>query len=185
MPHASTAGKLLIATPAIGDGTFEQSVIFMLHHDPAGALGVTINRPSELPVHELLPRWADLASEPSVVFSGGPVEPNGFIGVGRCPGEPAEGLLAVPDTDLVTVDLDSDPALTAAHVDRLRLFRGYSGWGARQLDTELAGGAWFTVDPVASDMWSTVPGELYESVLRRQAGSLRWFANAPLDPTQN
>lgn len=185
MPHASTAGKLLIATPAIGDGTFEQSVIFMLHHDLAGALGVTINRTSELAVQELLPRWADLATEPSVVFSGGPVEPNGFIGVGRSTGEASEGLMRVPGTDLVTVDLDGDPALTAAHVDRLRLFRGYSGWSAHQLDTELAAGAWFTVDPVASDMWSSEPGELYESVLRRQAGSLRWFANAPLDPSQN
>lgn len=185
MPPSSTAGKLLVATPAIGDGTFEQSVIFMLHHDPEGALGVIVNQPSELLVDELLPRWADLVTQPGVVFSGGPVEQNGFIGVGRSVGEVPEGLMQVPGSDLVTIDLEADPALTAGHVDRLRLFRGYAGWGARQLDTELAGGAWFCVDAVESDMWSHDPTELYTTVLSRQKGNVRWFANAPLDPTQN
>ena len=185
MTHDSTAGKLLIATPAIGDGNFEQSVIYMLHHDPAGALGVIVNRPTELPVHELLPRWGDLATEPGMIFAGGPVEPNGFIGVGRAVGDQPDDVIPVPGTDLVTVDLEGDPALTGAHIDRLRLFRGYAGWGAHQLDTELSAGAWFTVESVPSDMWSAVPAKLYEEVLLRQRGELRWFANAPTDPSQN
>lgn len=185
MTRESTVGKLLIATPAIGDGNFEQSVIFMLHHDADGALGVIINEPSELAVEELLPRWAELIIDPAVIFQGGPVQKNGFIGVGRRIGELAEGALAVPDSDLVTVDLDSDPALAAAQVDRLRLFRGYSGWAPHQLDTELAAGAWFTVVSKPEDMWSPDPSALYEQVLLRQQGDLRWFANAPLDPSQN
>ena len=184
MSHAPTAGKLLIATPAIGDGNFEQSVIFVLHHDTDGALGVILNRPSELRVEELLPRWNDLSTEPGVIFSGGPVETNGFIGVGRAVGPQPDDVVAVPGTDLVTVDLESDPALTQAHIDRLRLFRGYAGWGAHQLDTELSAGAWFIVDP-ADDMWSNSPDTLYEQVLLRQRGEMRWFANAPLDPSQN
>ena len=185
MALESTAGKILIATPAIGDGNFEQSVIYMLHHDTDGALGVIINRPSELPVEELLPRWGDLATAPGLVFSGGPVETNGFIGVGRAVGTQPEDVEPVPGTDLVTVDLEIDPALTGAHVDRLRIFRGYAGWGAHQLDTELSAGAWFTVASHDGDMWSSDPSGLYEKVLRRQSGDLRWFANAPLDPSQN
>ncbi len=186
MPHTSTAGKLLIATPAIGDGTFEQAVIYMLHHDAAGALGVVINQASDLLVDELLPRWAELTIEPKVVFSGGPVERNGFIGVAHATVETTdETVIPVPGSDLVTIDLEADPALTAAHIDKLRLFRGYAGWGAHQLDTELAAGAWFTVEADDSDMWSPEPQQLYESVLRRQKGTLRWFAIAPLDPSQN
>ncbi len=185
MPHETTAGKLLIATPAIGDGNFEQSVIYILHHDTDGALGVIINHPTQLAVAELLPRWGDLATEPPVIFTGGPVETNGFIGVGRLLGELPEELIGVPGTDLVTVDLESDPVLTGAHIDRLRLFRGYAGWGAHQLDTELAAGAWFTVPSLESDMWSAEAEGLYEQVLLRQRGELRWFANAPLDPSQN
>jgi len=115
---------LLIATPAIGDGNFEQSVIYMLHHDEGGALGVIINKPSEIDGRELLPRWGDLTVDPQVVFTGGPVETNGFIGVGRGVGEQPETTIKVDGTDLVTVVLESDPELTAAHIDRLRLFRG-------------------------------------------------------------
>lgn len=185
MARESTAGKLLIATPAIGDGNFEQSVIFILHHDADGALGVIINEPSELAADELLPRWAQLTIEPAVIFDGGPVQRNGFIGVGRSIGEVAEGALRVPDSDLLTVDLDSDPVLARTQIDRLRLFRGYSGWGPRQLDTELAAGAWFTVEAQPEDVWSPDPSTLYEQVLLRQRGDLRWFANAPIDPSQN
>ena len=190
MPHESTTGRLLIATPAIGDGNFEQSVIYMLHHDTDGALGVIINRPTELDIAELLPRWGDLAADPAVIYHGGPVEQNGFIGVGqRVVGydeaNPPEGTVPVEATNLVTVDLDGDPAITAAHIGGLRLFRGYAGWGAHQLDTELAAGAWFTVDSDVTDMFSESPDGLYERVLKRQRGELRWFANAPLDPSQN
>lgn len=185
MARESTVGKLLIATPAIGDGTFEQSVIFMLHHDADGALGVIINEPTELPVAELLPRWSDLICDPAVIFTGGPVQKDGFIGVGRRVGEPGDGALVVPDSDVMTIDLDSDPVLAAAQTDQIRLFRGYSGWGPLQLDTELTAGAWFTVGALPDDMWSADPSTLYEEVLLRQQGDLRWFANAPLDPTQN
>ena len=185
MANDTTVGKLLIATPAIGDGNFEQSIIFMLHHDPAGALGVIINRPSELRVEELLPRWVELATAPAVIFNGGPVEPNGFIGVGRSVGPQPDDVVPVPGTDLVTIDLEGDPALTGAHVDTLRLFRGYAGWGAHQLDTELSAGAWFTVTALPEDMWAAEPSGLYEQVLLRQSGEMRWFANAPLDPSQN
>jgi len=190
MTRVSTTGKLLIATPAIGDGNFEQSVIYVLHHDADGALGVIINDPTQLAVGELLPRWGDLATSPAVIFTGGPVEQNGFIGVGhRVAGydeqNPPDETVPVMGTDLVTVNLESDPAIAAAHIDQLRLFRGYSGWGAHQLDTELAAGAWFTVDSASSDLWSTEPQKLYERVLRRQSGDMRWFANAPLDPSQN
>jgi len=190
MTQPRTTGKLLIATPAIGDGNFEQSVIYMLHHSTDGALGVIINRPSQLDVGELLPRWGDLAATPSLIFSGGPVEENGFIGVGRRvaaynDADPPEGTVPVDETDLVTIDLEGDPAIAAAHVDQLRLFRGYSGWGAHQLDTELAAGAWFTVESQPTDMWSDTPEQLYEQVLLRQRGTIRWFANAPLDPSQN
>jgi len=183
----------LAYTPAIGEGNFEQSVILMLHHDADGALGVIINQPSALDVSELLPRWSDLIADPNRIFSGGPVEQNGFIGIGRH----SDTSFADADLEtlgfaplaathrLATVDLESDPAITAAHIDQLRIFRGYAGWGARQLDGELNAGAWFTVASEPDDLWSTEPQGLYEQVLRRQSGDMRWYANAPTDPTVN
>ena len=188
MPE-NTTGRLLVASPAIRDGVFDRSVVFMLHHDDVGALGVIINRPSQLEIDELLPRWADVTFDPAVVFEGGPVEPNGFIGVARSLGDLGEvaSEIATPigPGDLCTVDLDADPAIAAAVVDRLRIFRGYAGWSPGQLDGELSRGSWFTVDAETTDLWSEQPDGLYERVLRRQEGDLRWFANVPEDPSLN
>lgn len=182
----STAGRLLVASPAIADGIFDQSVIFMLHHDPFGALGVIINRPSELAIEDLLPRWSDLLFEPSVIFEGGPVEPAGFIGVAQVSGEFLSELVTpIGPSNLATVDLEGDPALASVGMDRLRIFRGYAGWSPGQLDGELSNGGWFNVDADAGDLWSADPTTLYQRVLRRQTGDLRFFANAPQDPTVN
>lgn len=185
MHPASTAGRLLVATPAIDGGIFQQSVIFMLHHDPLGALGVRIDLPSTLEVEELLPGWADVVTTPAVIFTGGPVETNGFIGLARAIGAAPENSTAIDGTNLVTVDLDGDPVLTRAGIDRLRIFAGYAGWAPRQLDAELASGSWFTVAPEPEDLWSASAATLYEAVLLRQGGTLRWYANAPLDPSLN
>ena len=126
--ESSTAGRLLVATPTIMDGIFDQAVVFMLHHDPVGALGVIINDPSPLQIDELLPRWADLAHEPAVIFGGGPVEPNGFIGIAHRVGETDESIAApIGQSEFVTVDLDADPAIAVATLQRLRIFRGYAG----------------------------------------------------------
>ncbi|MEM7096237.1 MAG: YqgE/AlgH family protein [Actinomycetota bacterium] len=188
---ANTTGRLLVASPQIRDGFFDRSVVFMLHHDEMGALGVIISRPTGLEIEELLPRWAPLTLEPAVVFDGGPVEPNGFIGVARgvdgADFDDDDDAIATPvgPGDLVTVDLDADPALAATMVDRLRIFRGYSGWAPGQLEGELNRGGWFIIDADVGDLWSEDPATLYETVLRRQEGELRWFANVPDDPSLN
>lgn len=187
----STAGRLLVATPVISDGVFDRSVVFMLHHDPVGALGVVINRPSDLAVDELLPRWSDLTTDPSVIFSGGPVEPDGFIGVAMVAPDSHQLEMFTPVDDapatsnVVSLDLEGDPAIAASVVERMRIFRGYAGWGPGQLDSELAHDAWFALNVDAGDLWAAEPDQLYDRVLRRQPGRLGWFANAPADPTLN
>lgn len=186
MPHVSTAGQLLVATPAISDGNFDQTAIYMLHHDPVGALGVVLNRPTEVAAGEVLPRWADLLSEPTMLFAGGPVEQNGIIGLAEVrPGAPADLAHVGDNATVATIDLDSDPAIAAAWVIRMRLFRGYSGWGPNQLDSEINAGAWFTVGAELDDIWDADPPTLGERIFRRQSGTLRWFANAPDEPTLN
>src|SRR5688500_5215898 len=71
----SLTGKLLVATPMLVDPNFFRTVILVLAHDEEGALGVVLNRPSELELAEAMPTWAPNASSPPVVFVGGPVQP--------------------------------------------------------------------------------------------------------------
>ena len=71
------AGMLLVATPQLLDPNFADTVVLMLDVDEGGALGVVLNRPSGVPVAEVLETWGEIASEPEVLFRGGPVEHRG------------------------------------------------------------------------------------------------------------
>lgn len=186
--HESVRGRLLVATPSLLDPNFVHTVVLMLEHSPDGAVGVVLNRPSEIPLAEALPSWGGVPSDPSVVFAGGPVQMDGVIGLARigAVGEDAPPVGVTPLwRGLGTVDLDVPPGDVFPRVDRFRLYAGYSGWGARQLESELAANSWFVVDRAPTDAWTVEPELLWAQVLRRQPGKIAQFANCPLDPATN
>lgn len=179
----SHVGRLLVATPLIGDGNFERTVILLLTHGDAGAFGVVLNRPSGTEVAEIIPEWADVAAEPKVMFIGGPVGPNAVIGLGR-PGPDQRPSSWQPLVqDIGTIDLNA--AEEALACPEVRLFAGSAGWAPGQLEDELAEGAWWLVDVGTDDVFTGDPLGLWPAVLRRQGGPLAWFANHPLDPAVN
>ncbi|HEX2118860.1 MAG TPA: YqgE/AlgH family protein [Acidimicrobiales bacterium] len=179
-------GRLLVATPNLEDPNFERTVVLVLEHAPSeGALGVVLNRPSDLDLAEPLPEWARAAAHPSVVFIGGPVSPSAAVCLARV-GRPGEAQGWDPVLGPVgTLDLDSDPDEAIARIDEIRVFAGYAGWGPGQLEAEIAAGGWFVVDAEASDPLSPAPEDLWATVLRRQRGTLALFAAYPPDPSLN
>jgi len=76
-------GRLLVATPVIGDPNFERTVVLILEHGTEGAFGLVLNRPTELDLLDPLPQWYSFAATPSVVFVGGPVEQERAIALAR------------------------------------------------------------------------------------------------------
>lgn len=185
MDTTSLRGRLLVSTPGLRDPNFDRTVVLVLEHDEGGALGLVLNRASRTPVGEVLPAWQDIASEPDVVFVGGPVDPSAAICLGSCrPGATSEAIQLV--TPFVgVVDLDTDPALITHEVAYVRIFAGYAGWGAGQLDEEIESDGWFVVDALPGDAFSPMPGVLWPAVLRRQPGRLALFSTYPEDPTHN
>ncbi|HET7529759.1 MAG TPA: YqgE/AlgH family protein [Mycobacteriales bacterium] len=180
------ADRLLVASPALREPTFARTVILLLEHNAdAGAFGIVLNRPESAPVVDVVPSVADLATEPGVVFNGGPVSPTTAIALGLAgAGTEPEGWTPVL-APIVTVDLDHDPALLAATLRELRVFAGYAGWAPGQLEQEVAEGAWYVVDALPGDPFLDDPGRLWRSVLRRQGWPLSAVAVCPLDPTMN
>jgi len=173
------AGRLLVASPILLDPNFARTVVLILQHDEEGALGVVLNRPTAEPVEFHLPEWAPRLEEPPVVFLGGPVEPAVAIGVVR-------SQRSLEPTALVgvgMVDLGADPASTPA--GPVRVFSGYSGWGAEQLEAELAEEAWIVVNALPVDVFTDRPDALWSDVLRRQGGELAMLAGYPADPSLN
>ena len=176
-----------MATPALGDSNFERSVVLVLDHDEDGALGIVINRPTPVDVAEVLPVWQPLATEPGVLFQGGPVALDSALGLALVPGEGEDEPLGWRRVvgRLGLVDLDVPPEVLAAEVTRLRIFAGYAGWGAGQLETELEEDSWVVETARSSDVFAEDPSRLWEDVLKRKGSSFDLLRLMPLDPTQN
>jgi putative transcriptional regulator len=174
-------GKLVVATASLVDPNFHLTATLILEHGEHGALGVVLNRPSETPVEDVLPDWRAVASDPKVVFQGGPVQPSTVIALARSASGAPDGWQQVAGT-LGVLDLDTDPLDVAGAIDGLRVFAGYAGWGAGQLEAEVGTGAWFVVDGLPDDPFCADPDELWRRVLRRQGGL---FTTVAVNPTLN
>jgi len=185
------AGHLLVATPLLGDPNFRRTVILVVEDEPdEGTLGVVLNRPTEVPVGQVLEPWTELVTDPSVVFQGGPVSPTSALALAIVPGkdEPV-GWRALETSALMAriglVDLDTPPQLLAGGIDSFRVFAGYAGWGPGQLRAEIEEGAWYVVPAEASDAFAPEPELLWQAVLRRAGGTLALVATYPDDPSLN
>ena len=182
--HTTCRGKLLVATPPLTDPNFDRSVVYVLEHTPDGAVGVVLNRPlDEDPPGELM-TWTPLMSHPATLFAGGPVDEGALIALARLEG-PVDGAWSQVTDGLGSIDLMLDPSEVADDVLALRVFRGYSGWGAGQLDVELVEGAWMVFPAELGDVFSPDPEDLWRAVVRRQGGKVAWLANAPDDLSAN
>ncbi|HEX3930433.1 MAG TPA: YqgE/AlgH family protein [Nocardioides sp.] len=180
------AGMLLLASPELVDPNFVDAVVLLLDTDENGAMGVVINRPSPVPVVSVLADWGEIVAEPEVLFRGGPVSPEGALAVALLRDQGAVGPGLRPVTErLAIVDLegtadDIDPA-----VDGVRIFAGYAGWGAGQLEGEIEGGDWYVLPSLPPDAFQADPSDLWREVMRRQPGELAWHVNRPADPELN
>lgn len=185
MTLVSHAGQLLVASPLLGESAFAQAVVFLLDHDADGALGVVLNRPTPVPVAQVLPTWQGFASGPDVLFQGGPVALDNALALGSVPGteEPLGWRRVLGPLGLV--DLDTPPELLAADLHAMRIFAGYAGWSPGQLEDELAEDAWFLVDAAPGDVFSGSPAALWRAVLRRQRGAVALLSGYVEDPTRN
>jgi len=184
MARDRLAGMLLVATPVMRDPNFDHTVVLLLDHNPEGALGVVLNRPSSAEVAEPLPSWTDHAAPPPVVFIGGPVAPGSAICLARSVADGSDGWQPLFG-GLGTVDLARSPDELGAPIEAVRVFAGYAGWGAGQLESEIDAGAWFVLARDAGDALAADPTGLWQQVLRRQGGVVAAMATFPAELSEN
>ena len=191
MEDESLSGRLLAATPLLGDPNFRRTVVLIVEDDKdEGTLGVVLNRPTEVPLDQVLESWTSLVSGPPVVFRGGPISPNSALALAMPQGsaEPL-GWRSLPGVALKSriglVDLGAPPELLADGISSMRVFAGYAGWGAGQLRDEIEEGAWYVLPGNPDDAFAAEPERLWEQVLRRQGGELALVATYPEDPIWN
>jgi putative transcriptional regulator len=181
----SLAGKLLVASPLLDDPNFNRTVVLLCAHSDGGAFGLVLNRPSFVEVGDHLPQWLELLAAPSLLFNGGPVEPASAFGLASARSDvPEDGWMPVTER-LGLLDLGQDIGRLATRVKAVRIFAGYAGWSAGQIESEIEAEGWFVVESDPRDLFSSDPEGLWRTVLRRQAGKLAMFAFFPSDPAAN
>ncbi|MBG0563096.1 YqgE/AlgH family protein [Actinoplanes aureus] len=183
----SMTGQLLVATPTLKDPNFDRTVVLLVAHETGGALGVVLNRATEVPVSEVLGNWGELAGDPAVLFEGGPVQPESAICLARTRPEVKKRVSGFHPVSgsLGTLDLSVDPDRMRENVAGIRVFAGYSGWSAGQLEEEIAAGSWFVFDALPGDPFVERPDDLWAMVLRRQGDILAAVAHFPPDVSLN
>ena len=165
-PLAPAKGRLLIARRELVDPNFSQTVVLLLEYSAEGSLGVIVNRPAGIQPGKLLPDVKALASYDGPVYLGGPVALDSIVWLGR-------GCESLEDVERVFGDVcyggTLEPlvefARSAATPTRLRLYVGYAGWGAGQLDRELAHGDWHVLEGREERVFMDDPHELWEHLV--------------------
>lgn len=182
---APRPGELLISTSTGGAGIFNRSVVLLLD-TAAGALGMILNQPSEMPVEKVLPQWHDLVDPPQHLFAGGPVSVNGAICVAKLadPAEEPPGFHRA-FLDVGLVHLDTPVELVEGAYSDLRIFAGYSGWDVGQLENELADGRWHRASGREADIFGSDPRSLWRRTLKRVGGEAALLAGWAESPELN
>ncbi len=166
----------LIAMPGLADELFGRSVVFMCEHSERGALGLVINKPSDILLPKLFEKVElplsreDLLEQP--VFQGGPVQTErGFVlHEAVNPEQDGESVyastLSIPGGLEMTTSKDVLEAMAAgAGPRRVFVSLGYASWGQGQLESELAENAWLTVAADIEIIFDTPVAERYDRAL--------------------
>lgn len=159
---ASLTNHFLIAMPALADSNFYRTVTLVCEHSPDGAMGIVINRATDLRLGDILEQLEITATDRALaaqpVYLGGPVQNNrGFV-----IHEPLgnwESTLPVTDTVGVSTSRDILAAIAEQRgPDRYLVALGYAGWGAGQLEREIAENSWLS-SPASREILFELPLE--------------------------
>ena len=163
--HSDTAelslGKVLVASSKLGDPNFAESVILITSYDPGkGTMGLILTRPTDVPLSKAFPDIKPPNSDP--VYMGGPVETTTAQALLRSRTKP-EGAERIIEDVFVTGNKDTiDKAVrSGAEPSRFRLYVGYGGWSAGQLEHEIDLGAWHVLKASARIAFDDDPPSLW------------------------
>jgi putative transcriptional regulator len=156
-------GVFLYASPDLREPNFAETVVLLLEYGPKGAMGLVINRPTALKADEALKGASSLRK--LVLYWGGPVQADAVFGLVRSARSPKNGARVLDDVFLTARRKDLDSAVRADEAGTgVRLYAGYAGWGAGQLEAEVLRNGWIVAAGDADAVFSKRPEEVWEKV---------------------
>ena len=167
-PKELAKGRFLVASERLNGSYFQQSVILLIEHGPGGALGVVINRPTAVPLAQLLPNLEALQKRDDRAFAGGPVAPRAMMILFRAKDPPPNSrhvfadIYASGNFDTLKQIVESDDEHTS-----FRAYAGNSGWAPRQLEGEVLRGSWAIVSADADAVFEMDPSAIWPKFKER------------------
>lgn len=160
--EAPAAGKLLVATDEIHGEIFARTVILLLHYDENGAMGLVVNRPTDVEPGEVMEDSGTLSDYQGTLFWGGPVEMAGLRVLAHAGERPSGATTILDGIHLVPFEAMLD--ILPADATRLRLYIGYAGWAPGQLDGELDIGSWHVRDATREIVFAEDPRSIWRDL---------------------
>lgn len=163
-------GKFLVASRAIADPRFRETVILLIRHDRNGAMGLIINRPGTVKLSALFPEVKELEKRADTMFLGGPVGRNEIFMLIRSKGIPEESLYVMKEVYVSSsLTLLKRIAGDSKAKEKFRLYDGYAGWGSGQLEQELLRGDWHILEADAETVFEKDSEKIWQEFILRSS----------------
>jgi putative transcriptional regulator len=181
----SLQGNCLLASPFMDDPNFYRSVIYLVRHSDDHAFGLILNRPTDFQLDKVVSMFCEhKCVHDGQLYCGGPVD-GPLIALHDQP-----ELCSEPCIDGLSMTSDQDKLLKlfVTPSAKLKLFDGFAGWGAGQLEQELETGSWLIADVDADLVLSDDP-DMWENLLKRIGQNIlsvdEKISDSPIDPEWN
>ncbi len=163
-------GRFLVASRNAKDPRFSETVVLLVEYSARGAMGLIINQPTGVRLSELVPEMEGLKDRQDTVYDGGPVNRNQLLLLARTGSRPPESLHVFGDVYISSSRLTLQQMIDRGGAkEKFRLYVGYAGWAAGQLDREIARGDWHVVRADAETIFDRKPSEVWPELIRRAA----------------
>ena len=168
-------GKFLVAAQHLNDSNFSQTVIYLVAYSQRGALGVVVNRPTDVQLARALPHLEDQPHAQDLIYAGGPVGQTRMLLLIRSNTFPLEEVLPITQEVSVTSSPDNLALLAAAATAQFYVYAGYAGWSPGQLDSEVARGDWRVMPGDPTTLFDTDLQNIWSALLHQgDRGDTEW-----------
>jgi len=172
-PPSLKKGVFLIATTKLHGTSFEKSVILLTEYGAHGAMGLAINRPTTIPLTDVVPELKDHANSANArIYLGGPVHPMAIIFLARS-STPLDGGVPVFRDIFIGGGLEGLKGALALPQDqgkKVQTYSGYAGWAPNQLENEIARGDWVISIADPEDIFNNDIHTLWQKLSRKWSG---------------
>jgi len=177
-------GKILISEPLLADNYFKRSVVLLAEHNDEGSFGIIMNKPIDNKFNDIVSDFPDFGGQ---LFLGGPRSISRLFFIHTL-GMQVENSMEIMDGLYWGGDIESIRELMIlkkVDLNQIRFCVGYSGWGSKQLEEELAKNSWLVSGLPTDTLMNTDPDKLWEIALKKLGNEYSYWENFPTDPGLN